>query len=365
MKTILIAHNYTENSFASMSLHLANHLANLGHQVIFISYRPYFHEPKVFKIDNGEIIVYSWPTKGRPTTIKDFIWYSKIHLKHKPNYVLTHFAGSNIVCMVSKLLSFGKTVINIYNHTVTEQLICDIGKNLKFKIIILRKKFFYHIFCNNIICPSEFSRTDFIKYFKNNNGIVILNPMIDRESNYIQKNKPNNIVISYLGRFEKIKGVIDLVDAFIKFKSENMQSKMVLNLAGSGSQIDDIKSRLENVKDIYLFNELPYNKIDEYVTDCHYVIIPSKQDAFNVVGVEAMMNKTPLLISKTTGLSEYLIDGKECYKFEANIDDMVNIFKKVEANLSKQNEMAFFARNTYLEKFTIEKYCETMTNLFV
>ncbi|PJJ10981.1 hypothetical protein CLU83_4461 [Flavobacterium sp. 1] len=29
MKTIFIAHNYTENSFASMSFNLAHHLADL------------------------------------------------------------------------------------------------------------------------------------------------------------------------------------------------------------------------------------------------------------------------------------------------------------------------------------------------
>jgi hypothetical protein len=36
MKTILIAHNYSEVSFSVMSYQLAHHLANEGHFVVFI-----------------------------------------------------------------------------------------------------------------------------------------------------------------------------------------------------------------------------------------------------------------------------------------------------------------------------------------
>ena len=54
MKTILIAHNYSEVSFSAMSYHLAHHLATLGHQVIFVSHQPYFFEDQVVKKKNGK-----------------------------------------------------------------------------------------------------------------------------------------------------------------------------------------------------------------------------------------------------------------------------------------------------------------------
>ena len=49
MKTILIAHNYTQNSFASMSFNLAHHLAKLGNRVVFISHKPFFKDMKIIK----------------------------------------------------------------------------------------------------------------------------------------------------------------------------------------------------------------------------------------------------------------------------------------------------------------------------
>ena len=50
MKTIVIAHNYSEISFAAMSYHFAHYFANLGHRVVFISHNPYFSEKQIFKV---------------------------------------------------------------------------------------------------------------------------------------------------------------------------------------------------------------------------------------------------------------------------------------------------------------------------
>ena len=55
MKTILIAHNYSETSFSAMSYHLAHHLADLGHKVVFISHKPYFSEKLVINANNNRI----------------------------------------------------------------------------------------------------------------------------------------------------------------------------------------------------------------------------------------------------------------------------------------------------------------------
>ena len=103
MKTILIAHNYSENSFATMSYHLAHHLADMGHKVVFISHKPFFLEKQFIKKVKGEIIVYSWPTQKRPTSVIDAIWFSKIYLKYKPEIIIAHFVGSNITISLSKI----------------------------------------------------------------------------------------------------------------------------------------------------------------------------------------------------------------------------------------------------------------------
>lgn len=143
-KTILIAHNYSENSFAAMSYHLAHHLAELGNKVVFISHKPFFKEMKTIEKGKGEIIVLSWSSLKRPTTIKDFVWFTKIYFRYKPQLLIGHFVGSNISIMMAKLLSWGKIKTFAYYHTLTSQIALDSKNNVyKSKWLRFRKRLFF------------------------------------------------------------------------------------------------------------------------------------------------------------------------------------------------------------------------------
>lgn len=365
MKTILIAHNYSEVSFSAMSYHLAHHLANLGHQVIFVSHHPYFEERRTLGNYKRKIIIYSWPTKKRPISIQDLLWYAKIHLKYKPDIVIGHFVGSNISLSVSKLLSFGKVKTFEYYHTLTDQLLADLRKtSKKQRMLFCRKKIFYRLFCDVIICPSALAKKDLKDFYFIDKGLVMLNPIKDRFKNKIVTDKAT-ITISYLGRLDPSKGVVDLITAFTLYKNRFRNSKIILNIAGTGSQELEIKEMIKDNLDIYYLGGLPYAAIDDYLNKSHFVIIPSKHDAFNVVGIESMMNQTPLLISYTTGLADYLTDGKECFKFEPNVDSMVSLFNKIENNFNLYEQMSFDARATFLDKFGIDTYCNAISNLIL
>lgn len=360
MKTIVIAHNYSEISFAAMSYHFANYLASIGNKVIFISHKPYFEVEKTININSGSLIICSWSTQKRPTGIKDFVWYSKIHIKYKPDIIIGHFVGSNITILTSKILSFGKVKTFEYYHTLTKQLLADKPKvTLKQKLLFLRKKIFYNFFCDVLICPSELAEKDLENFFKSKKGLVLLNAMNDR---FEKKSKISDdlIVISYLGRLDASKGVLDFIEAFTIYKQEFSNSKIILNIAGSGSQETLIIQKAKNNPAINFLGSLSYDLIDDYLNKSHFVIIPSKFDNLPTVGLEALMNKTPVLISNSTGLSEYLTDDKDSFKFDPNTYAMVSLFKKVENNFQNYEEMSKNARITFLEKFSINNYCESL-----
>lgn len=363
MKTIVIAHNYTESSFASMSYSLAHHLADLGNRVVFISHHPYFLESQIVQKEIGEIIVCSWPTKKRPTSVKDLFWYAKLYYKYKPSAIIGHFVGSNITVAVSKILSFGKVKTIEYYHTLSSQILTDMGRiSLQQRLIFLRKKIFYQWFCDIIICPSELAKKDLKQYYGSQRGFVLVNPMADRfkEKAFIPQDV---IVISYLGRLDMSKGVEDLILGFDAYKIKFKDAKIILNIAGTGSQGVKIKELAENNKSIHFFGGLAYDKIDEYLNKSHYVIIPSKYDNLPTVGLEALMNQTPLLLSNNTGLEHYLSDGKECFKFDPNADAINQLFEKVENNFNQQQLMALNARATFISTFTIERYCKTFEKI--
>lgn len=357
MKTILIAHNYNENSFAIISLSLAHYLADEGNRIVFISHKPYFVEDKIIKKETGEIIVCSWPSEKRPTSIKDVIWFANLYLRYKPDTIIGHFVGANITIGISKILSLNNVRTFSYYHTLTQQIKLDQKKSaLKSRLLFYRKKIFYKMFCDLIVCPSELAKKDFEKHYNLKKGLVILNPMKDRFKNSPNPNK-DEIVISFLGRFVISKGIIELIKAFKIFKQENKLSKIILNIAGSGSQDAIIKQMIQEESSIFYCGALRYDEIDDYLSKSHFTIIPSKIDNLPTVGLESMMNKTPLLISNTTGLTEYMEEGVDCFKFDCDIDSIVKLFKKVEVNFQNQPQLAINARNTYLSKFSMDKYC--------
>ena len=365
MKTIVIAHNYSESSFATMSYNLAHHLAGLGNRVVFISHHPYFLEKQIIKKAKGEVIVFSWPTEKRPTSIKDFFWFAKLYLKYKPEIVIGHFVGSNITVTVSKILSFGKVKTFEYYHTLRTQILEDLGKlTLKQRLFFVRKKIFYRLFCDLIICPSELAKKDLKEYYGIKKGFVVLNPMMDRFKIKTVLSL-DSIVISYLGRLDSSKGVTDLIFAFGAYKMKFKDSKIILNIAGAGSQGNIIQGLAENNESIHFIGGLLYNKIDEYLNKSHFVIIPSKFDNLPTVGLESMMNQTPLLISNTTGLAHYLTEGKECFKFVPNIDSMVELFDKVEQNFNLQEQMGINARTTFITVFNMNNYCDVFSKIIL
>ena len=362
MRKILIAHNYSEVSYSVMSFHLANYLANLGYEVYFISHQPYFKEPEIIPIGPGKILVTSWCSQKRPTGWRDYIWFAKFYLKYKPE-IIGHFVGSNISIMLSKFFSLGKVRTFEYYHTLSSQILEDTHhKFLKQKFLFYRKKMFYNYFCDLIICPSDKAKSDLKSYYNIEKSITILNPMVDRfvTKKLISKDK---IIISYLGRLDRSKGIVELIDAFEIFKSTNPSSKILLNIAGTGklSNFIEEKSKLNSALSFY--KSIEYLEVDQYLNSSNYVIIPSKSDNLPTVGLEALMNQTPLLISSQTGLADYLIDGESCVKFDPNVKSIIEVFQLVEANTHLNKQMSVEARNTFLEKFSIKNYCENIIKL--
>lgn len=363
MKNILIAHNYSEDSFASMSFHLAHHLANLGNRVIFISHKPFFDEEQSIKKGKGEIVIYSWPSKKRPTSLKDAFWYSKIYFKYKPEIVIGHFVGANITIAISKLLSLGKVRTFVYYHTLLQQIAEDHNTlSFRYKMSFYRKMIFYKTLCDIIVCPSDLAKNDLSNFYCFKKGMVLLNPIKDRYTSESNKNN-SKIIISYLGRLDPSKGILELVKAFKKYNRQTECSNIILNIAGTGSQDTEIRKEIIGEPNVLYFGGLSYDEIDNYLSKSHFIIIPSKRDNLPTVGLESMMNQVPLLISNTTGLTNYLEEGKECFKFDPNLESMISIFEKVEKEFEKQVQMGIHARKTFLEKFSMEEYCINFSNL--
>jgi len=350
-----------------MSFELAHHLAKQGINVLFISHRPYFEKPLFIKDYRGFIHVYSWPTQKRPTDLKSFLWFARIFIKYHPSKLIGHFVGSNISAIAAKMLSFWKTKTLIYYHTLSNAIKLDYkGSDISLNIKRIRKKLFYSIFCDTILCPSDLAKKDFIMVYgskcKSGKCLVVVNPLIDRFKGFAQHEKMNTIKISYLGRLEATKGVNGLVDAFIKFRSQD-STRIVLFIAGAGPLEVKIKDTCSNHSQIIFEGFKNYDEVDDYIRKSDFMILPSLSDNLPTVGLESLMNGVPILLSEKTGLADYVIDGEEGYLFHPSEKGISDVLGRVQADISKRGDMAVMARQKYLDIFGMNTYLDRMNEV--
>lgn len=359
-EVILIAHNYSLNSLSAMSYSLARHLATKGKKIIFLSYRPHFSSPKFYTFEKGELIVYSWPSLKKPTNLNDAFWYYKIYRKYKPTIIIGHFSGAILPILLSKILSIGTAQTFCYYHTLSTQLYrynneFNIPKYFRY----LRKKIFYKYFCTKILATSNKARKDYKEYYGANNVVSHLTPISDRFSSEVRK-KRKNIIFGFLGRLHKSKGLIPLMEAFNNYWSLYPKENVILKIAGDGDlkdQIIDLSNK--NINCEYL-GEIEYDEVDNFIKSTTVMIIPSISDNLVTVGIETLMHQKPLIISRNTGLSEYLQPSHDCIEINSTPESIFNIICQVYKDEINLNKISENGRKTYLDNFTTQNYCEQM-----
>lgn len=160
------------------------------------------------------------------------------------------------------------------------------------------------------------------------NQQVIYNGMDFKDSeSYLKKpiRDKESVEITYCGRLSKLKGVDILLKAVRIFKlNNNLSQKVHVTIVGDGAERDNLK---QLAKDLllddcvtftgYLSQPLAKQKMRE----SDVMVIPSLNEPFGLVALEAMANGTAVLASNSGGLKEIIVDGENGIFFLPN-DEM-------------------------------------------
>jgi glycosyltransferase involved in cell wall biosynthesis len=121
----------------------------------------------------------------------------------------------------------------------------------------------------------------------------------------------NEIIMSYLGRFHKYKGVWDILEACSKLNSKKYAFKMIMMGADAGElgkmQRFIIQNRLE--KKVILIHKPSDTKRNAVLELSEIFVFPSQWEAYGIAMVEAMAHKNAIITTKTEG-GLYLIQNK-------------------------------------------------------
>lgn len=238
----------------------------------------------------------------------DIFIYNKICLifNHKSNFI-----HANALFGLDQFIKYPNS-IKILEESNSHYEYCDeILKleyekfNLKFELnnyLRNKRKKEYHL-ANKIIVPSNFSIKTFLKY-----GIpkkkLIKSILLKKEFlNLKQKNLNNNnkIVFGYIGGNLIIKGLVYLLEAL-----KEVNYEYTLNLAIPRSYINHYKLIKEKYDESKMNCLGFFKNIDHFYEKIDVLIVPSINDGFAMVVIEALSRSVPVIVSDHVGSSEII-----------------------------------------------------------
>lgn len=114
-------------------------------------------------------------------------------------------------------------------------------------------------------------------------------------------------LVVHASNFRSVKRVHDVVEVFARIRKA-LPAKLLL--LGTGNDIDTVKSQVRDLKlaeDVIFFG--PCRDSDPYLSSADVVLLPSSQESFGLVALEAMAYGVPTVASNVGGLKEVIEHG--------------------------------------------------------
>ena len=173
---------------------------------------------------------------------------------------------------------------------------------------------------NSYIASSTKSKEAQIAYGASSEKCYISYLTVDVEK-YIQKpNGKGEGKILCVGRLENLKGIDLLFKALLKVKNE-----YELYLAGDGDAADNLKKMAEGLgiaQKVHFLGMLNRPELLEYYANCDLFVLPTRQDCFALVILEAMCSGLPIICSKyAEGACDMIEEGKNGFVIDPYNED--------------------------------------------
>ena len=175
-------------------------------------------------------------------------------------------------------------------------------------------------------------------------------------------------IFLFVGRLVIFKGLKYLLEAISKIQNENI----FFLIAGGGELRKELELQAKslNILDkVQFIGDISYKDVPYLMSGSDYFIVPSVDEGFGRVVIEAMAMKLPVLASRIGGIKDIIEDSKNGFFFESkNPNDMVKVVRKVlnlsEKELKKVVESGYEkVRSNYEFRMGIVKYIEVYRNI--
>jgi len=305
------------------------------------------------------------------------------------NYYNLKSCGGNKIKFCFYAVYFGLKSKLLFSNHKSLAIICKLIKTLKPSIdyIILahgREIWDYppswitKLSFNNaykIIAVSNYTKSKIIDIYQlDNNKIQVINNALDPDfsfSNEIEMDLPIPqdsiflLTVCRLNKSEPGKGVDTVLKSLPKVLEK--VSNLIYIIVGKGDLIKELSNlvvKLRINKNVIFIQDISDEILKEYFKRCEIFVMPSIQEGFGLVFIEAMYYRKPVIGCEQGGVMDIIENGINGYLIEENNSNQLSEYIiKLLTDKEIYTYLAFNAEKTVHEKFIFNTFEEKITNL--
>ena len=260
--------------------------------------------------------------------------------KNKIDVLICHQAKATLLGLTAGCLARVPVRIILAHGVLLETM-----HGLKKSVFVLEEKFVIKM-ATSIICVSDFVKEHLNKYGKvvqdkcvllgrgSCNGIdtknkynpqLVSSKVVESLKEHYNINN-DDYVIGFCGRLVCDKGIIELVEAYVKLKQLFPAKSIKLFIVGDYEERDafpeDTYKFIRESDSVIITGWVPYSNIQSYYCLMNVLVLPSHRDGLGLAPLEAQAMNVPAIVSKHTGCSETIIEHETGEYTDLNVDDL-------------------------------------------
>jgi L-malate glycosyltransferase len=295
LKKIMYILNYTGDG--GTEKYVLNLMSSLGKERCVFVYSekgPFFDKFKELGVPTYQV------TMRGPFDFNAAKEIKTIAQKEGVTHVHAQFLRENYISLLSKILGSNVKVVWTYHVNVPMSSLIRFTNRFMTKL-------------NHKVIPvAEFMKKELVRKGVSEDKLtVIYNGIQIPKIDVTKKMVFNEKVISIIGRLSPEKGHKFLFESLAKLKKESPHLKWTLNIVGDGSLKQEL---IELSKTLDIHSTINFkgfvNTMDTEYINSDLIVLPSENEAFPFVAIEALAFEKPVISTNVGGLPEVIKDNE-------------------------------------------------------
>jgi glycosyltransferase involved in cell wall biosynthesis len=241
----------------------------------------------------------------------------------------------------------------------------------------VKKRIYWHIFGMKTIKKTSaihFTTNDerdkslsTVPILSKKQSFIVPNGIVIKRGKNIRNNlniKDEQFLLLFTGRIHRKKGIHFIIEALRKLKN-NRLTFLIVGHEEDSEYVNHLKEiSKELAGDVIWKESVNADYIWDYYSSSELFVLPSYDENFGMVVVEAMACGLPVLISKNVGLWHEVQADNAGFVVNQDVDEIASVLKRISDNPELLKQMSEHARKSAENRYDINKVASLMIKAY-